>query len=189
LIALKINFIELFTMNISNKSHNQAEIYLQVQLTPDTRAAIPVADSIYGKENQSYQLQEVLNLNLDRLTPMPNMPPWVMGLLNQRSRIFWVVDLAEFLGFSALDNEEQNQACAIIKSQRISIGFGVQKIGGILRLRSEQIQSPLGTFSPHLEPYLRGCLPLKNELLLILDPTTLVQRISQSVISQLEAVS
>jgi twitching motility protein PilI len=164
-------------MTAALESKNRTEIYLQVQLTPAIRAAIPVA----SQETQSYQLQEVLNLNFDRLTPMPNLPPWVMGLLNQRSRIFWVVDLAEFLGFTALDREEQNQACAIMQAQRRALGFGVQKIGGILRLSSEQIQPPADVFSPHLKPYLHGCLPVKNELLLILDPFTLVHNICQGI--------
>lgn len=164
-------------MTAALESKNRTEIYLQVQLNPDIRTAIPVA----SQENQSHQLQEVLNLNLDRLTPMPNLPHWVMGLLNQRSRIFWVVDLAEFLGFAPLDKEEAPTACAIIQAQKRSIGFGVQKIGSILRLQSQQIQSPADALSPDLAPYLRGCLPVKNELLLILDPITLVERICQSV--------
>jgi len=168
-------------MTVSLESQNRAEIYLQVQLTTGISAAIPVNSS---GENQPHQLQEVLNLNLDRLTPMPNLPHWVMGLLNQRSRIFWVVDLAEFVGFAPLDKEEAPTACAIIQAQQRSLGFGVQKIGSILRLQSEQIQSDFGNFSPHLQPHLRGCLSLKNELLLILDPITLVQKICQSVISE-----
>jgi twitching motility protein PilI len=165
-------------MTAALESQNRPETYLQVQLTTGISAAIPVNSS---QENQFYQLQEVLNLNLDRLTPMPDLPPWVMGLLNQRSRIFWVVDLAEFLGFVPLDREEAPTACAIIQAQQSSLGFGVQKIGSILRLQSEQIQSDFGNFSPHLQSHLRGCLSLKNELLLILDPITLVEKICQSV--------
>lgn len=44
------------------------------------------------------QAQEVMVIPQQRLTVMSNMPTTVMGLVNHRSRIFWVLDLPQLFG-------------------------------------------------------------------------------------------
>jgi twitching motility protein PilI len=63
-------------MNSSAREQKyQSASYLRLHLTATTQGVIP-----------TNQLQEVVIIESDRLTPIPNMPPWIMGLLNQRSR-------------------------------------------------------------------------------------------------------
>jgi positive phototaxis protein PixI len=154
---------------------NRQETYLHLQLTRDIHAVIPMhADGSGEGGDKSHQLQEVLTLSIDRLTPIPNRPRWVMGLLNQRSRIFWVLDLADFLGFPPLTTDDQTPSCAIIQVDRRVIGLGVQQVCGIVRMNPDRVRSAVGTVSPTLEPYLRGCVSRSNESLLVLDPSALV---------------
>lgn len=116
------------------------------------------------------QAQEVLVIPQQRLTVMPNMPAAVMGLLNHRSRIFWVIDLPQLFGLTPLDPRSPEYHLAILQVNNKSIGLAVQAVQGVARFSTEVIQSVIDNeLSPGLIPYLKGCIPQDNEMLLILD--------------------
>ncbi|HEY9835861.1 MAG TPA: chemotaxis protein CheW, partial [Vampirovibrionales bacterium] len=51
----------------------------------------------------------------------------------------------------------------------------VQAVEGVLRLTPENIQPPLGQVSSGLVPYLRGCVLLDTEILLVLDAEAIMR--------------
>lgn len=122
-------------------------------------------------------VQEALTLPTRRLTPMPNVPPALIGLMNRRSRVIWVVDLAQLLELPGLDFNAQQQSIILIQVGAIPLGLAVQQVEGMVRLEASQIQSPVGQVSAALVPYLRGCAlqqSQKPEMLLVLDAESLV---------------
>jgi positive phototaxis protein PixI len=46
------------------------------------------------------RVTELVNLSIDRVVPMPHLPPAVMGVYNWRGEILWVIDLATLLEVS-----------------------------------------------------------------------------------------
>lgn len=64
--------------------------YLRLQLYPDIQAMLPID-----------QITEILKLKLDQIMPIPQMPPWVMGVYNWRGNILWMVDLGQLLGLDS----------------------------------------------------------------------------------------
>lgn len=133
--------------------------HVRLQLDQDHLAAI-----------HAEQAQEVLVISQQRLTVMPNMPPAVMGLLNHRSRIFWVLDLPLLLGLTPLDPRSPEYSLAILRVNGKSVGLATQEIQGITRFSTDVIQSAVDKeLSPGLMPYLKGYIPQGNEMLLILD--------------------
>ena len=121
------------------------------------------------------QAQEVFVLPVGRLTAMPNMPSYVMGLLNRRSKVLWVIDLAKMLGLPGIETNVQHYNSVIINSGSVSLGVIVQAVEGVVRLTPESIQPPLGQVSSGLVPYLRGCVLLDTEILLVLDAETIMR--------------
>lgn len=114
--------------------------------------------------------QEVLVIPQQRLTVMPNMPAAVMGLLNHRSRIFWVIDLPQLFGLVPLDPRSPEYHLAILRVNDKPVGIAVQQVQGITRFSTENIQSALDNdIAPGLVPYLQGCIPQAEEMLLVLD--------------------
>ncbi len=113
--------------------------------------------------------QEVVVLPVGRLTPMPNMQPFIMGLLNRRSKVLWTIDLALMLGLPAVESNVQHYNIVIISNGSASLGLIVQAVESVMRLTPESIQSPLGQVSSNLVPYLRGCSLQEQEILLVLD--------------------
>lgn len=146
---------------------NIGEPYLQLRLTQKTIAALPM---IYA--------QEVIILPRSHLTVMPNMPNCVMGLLNRRSRVFWVIDLPQLLDQGVIAPEKQQLAIAIIRVENIPLGLAVEEVQGVIRLNAEEIQSPVGTVASGLVPYLKGCIlqtqSNQAEVLMILDSQAIV---------------
>jgi len=120
-------------------------------------------------------VQEALILPVHRLTPMPNMPACMLGLMNRRSRVMWVVDLAQLLGLPVLDTSARQYSLVMIRVGSIPLGLGVQKIEGISWLTAESIQPPPGQAPSGLLPYLRGCVLQQKEILLVLNAEAVVQ--------------
>ncbi len=143
---------------------NLGDPYLRLQLDRQTQAVLPMEDT-----------QEVLVVPVGRIMPMPNMPACVLGLLNQRSRVFWVIDLPQMLELQPLDTEVQQYNLAIVRVGNIPLGLVVEKVKGEMRFTADLMQSPIGTVAPGLIPYLRGCLLQKTEVLLVLDAEAIVR--------------
>lgn len=143
---------------------NQGDAYLKFQFGQQTSAVLSMS-----------QAQEVFVLPVGRLTAMPNMPPYVMGLLNRRSKVLWVVDLATMLGLPETLTNVQHYNSVIINSGSLSLLLIVQAVEGVVRLTPECIQPPLGQVSSGLVPYLRGCVLLEKEILLVLDAEAIIR--------------
>ena len=129
------------------------QVYLKVQIDRDTPAAIPME---YARE--------VVVVPTKRLTPIPNMPPCVLGLLNQRSKIVWVVNLE----LSPNQKYTQHYHIALVRVNNIPLGLLINQVKGAVRLDSRTIQSPTNKIASHLIPYVEGCVALETEILLIL---------------------
>jgi positive phototaxis protein PixI len=161
------------TTTLQPEQHHQSkgEPYLCLQLEHQTTAILPMQFA-----------REVTVVAASRLTMIPNMPQPVLGLLNQRSRIFWVVDLPQLLGMTPLRVNLQQYNLVITEFRQktnpqagnLPLGLAIPKIQGIIRIDTNQIQSPIGTVPSTLVPYLQGCILQDQNILLILDPEAIV---------------
>lgn len=148
------------------------DAYLKFQLTRQTSAVFATP-----------HVQEAIALPTRRLTPMPNMPPCMLGLMNRRSRVMWVVDLAQLLGIPNPDapglryNVQHN--VVLLQVGSVSLGLAIQQVKGISWIENDTIQSPIGQVSASLVPYLRGCVlqqhDQQKELVLVLDAEAIVK--------------
>lgn len=143
--------------------------YLHIQLDEQTEAALPMKD-----------IQEVLVTPIERITSLPNMPTYAIGLLNQRSRICWVIDLPNFLQLTPLSSDRLDLSIAIIRKGTRVLGLAFQQIFGTVRFSIDTIQSPIGAVAPGIAPYLSGCvLHPEGRITLMLAPQALLERISR----------
>jgi positive phototaxis protein PixI len=137
--------------------------FLRLQLDPHVTATIAMQAA-----------RAALVVNVDRLTPLPNMPSHVIGLLSHRSRVLWVLDLPLILGLPPVDLRRSKVKVVLLEVDRQLMAFAVPEIVGVLRFMPEEIISPLANFSPELVPYLQGWLPYEGETLLVLSARALV---------------
>lgn len=145
----------------------QGQAFLHIQLDEHTEAALPMKD-----------IQEVVVTPIERITSLPNMPTHVIGLLNQRSRICWAIDLPQFLHLTPLSGDRLDLPIAILRQGTRALGLAFQHCFGTIRLSVDAIQSPIGAVSPGIAPYLSGCiLHPEGRIILMLAPQSLLDRI------------
>ncbi|PZV12274.1 MAG: hypothetical protein DCF20_18010 [Pseudanabaena sp.] len=126
--------------------------HLSLQLERNVTAAV-----------QLKLVRETLVLDADRFTQMPNVHPCLIGLVEHRSNVFWVLDLPQFLGFAPLESNAIDTHIAILQIGGAFLGLGVYRIGRVLRFNETEIVSPLEFPQTKIPieavPFLRGWLP------------------------------
>lgn len=144
--------------------HNQGDGYLRFQLNKQAPAVLPMRYT-----------QEAIVVPVESITSMPNMPSCILGLMNWRSHIVWVVDLPRMFNLESLDHRFGQFNIIIIRVESLLLGLVVQEIKGTTKFMPDEIRSPVGQVASSLVPYLRGCVVQQKEVLLVLDAQAIVQ--------------
>jgi len=125
--------------------------YLSLRLNPNVTVAV-----------QLKNVRETLVLASDRFTQMPNVHPCLMGLVEHRSNVFWVLDLPQLLGFTGLDSTAIETHIAVLQIGGSFLGLGVYRTGQVFRFAETEIVSPQDSpktkIPAEIVPFLRGWL-------------------------------
>ncbi len=132
------------------------EQFLRLQLTSDLTIAIALS-----------WVEETLLVSPQQVTPMPNMPSHVLGLMSAKSHVFWAVNLARLLGVPVALESSQYYEVVVIRAlpmetvqvqadTELFLGLVVPKIRGSIRLSLADIISPVYEVEADLHPYLSG---------------------------------
>ena len=143
-------------MNASNikllaQPHKQlGDGYLQFKLNENTTAVLLVNFT-----------QEVVVSPIEAITPIANKPELILGLINWRNRIIWVVDLARILGLESQSYPMRQCNIIVVRRESETIGLMVPEIKGTVRLNSDTIQ-PAKNQASNVAAYLDGCIWSKD---------------------------
>ncbi|MGB3239717.1 MAG: chemotaxis protein CheW [Geitlerinemataceae cyanobacterium] len=151
----------------SGNSHSKktaGQPYLRVRLNPQTLAIFSLR-----------HLQEAVVIPVQKLTPMPNLPPVLLGLINRRSRVLWAIDLPQLLQFPSSAFKAQQYNTVIVRVGGITAGLVVPEIEGMVRLTNERLEPLPSTANIQLSSYVRGCVRQNLEPLWVLDVAAILQ--------------
>ena len=146
---IQANLQDLFKASLS-----PGDSYIRFQLTPEKTALLSME-----------HVQESLVVNVEKITTLPSMPEFVIGIMNSRDRVFCVFDLAQLLGLSSPLGSSRKYQVIVLQTndeQPVYIGFAVSTIQGISRILADEIQSSTDNFE--LAPYI--CGEVKKEVTL-----------------------
>lgn len=141
--------------------------YLYFQLLPTQSVLLPM-DIV----------QESLLVPTSQITPIPNMPPAVLGLMASRSRVFVAVDLAQLLQCSPTTVTRQQEHVIVVRTADRAANIGeeepllalvVNRIQGTLRIDPEYLQETSGPILPTLMPFVSGVIFQDGQQMPILD--------------------
>lgn len=152
------------TLPLKPTQTNLGDGYLKFQLNQQTAAVLSMKYT-----------QEAVIVPIESVTSMPNMPSCILGLMNWRSRIIWVVDLPRMLNLESLDYRVRQYSTIVIQVESLVLGLVVQEIKGTTKFIPDDIHSPIGQVASSLVPYLCGCVVQQQEILLVLDALAIVQ--------------
>lgn len=123
----------------------EGELHLRFYVSSGEEFALPATG-----------IREVLSPVPDRITPVPNVSPLLLGTLNVRGRVVWVADLGQFLGDATpLNTDRQEISVIAVEDQDILLGLAVDRIVGMEWLDIEKIQAPTAV-PDGVAPFLRG---------------------------------
>ncbi|MFW6264373.1 MAG: chemotaxis protein CheW [Cyanobacteriota bacterium] len=101
-------------------------------------------------------IREVIAQSPDRITPIPNASPLLLGTINLRGQVIWVADLGQFLGDTAVLNTDRPEIPVIaIEEQETILGLAIEEIVGMEWLDTEQLQMP-SNIPDNMAPFIRG---------------------------------
>lgn len=124
---------------------HQGELHLRFYLPSGDEFALPAMG-----------IEEVMQQEPDRITPIPNASPLLLGTINLRGKIIWVADLGNFLGDIASLNTERAEIPVIaVEDQDTILGLAVEKLGDMQWLDIEELQMPIN-IPNYIAPYVQG---------------------------------
>jgi len=114
----------------------------------ETRLSRPVDRAhcyvIFRIDRQSYALpldHVVRVLRMVAITPVPEMPEWVLGIINMAGQTLPVIDPRCLFGQKSKDPELQDRIL-ILQIQEQTVAVVVDEVLSIMDFTSEQIESP-----------------------------------------------
>lgn len=110
-----------------------------------------------------------------KVTSLPNVPSWVLGVANLRGDIVSVVDFRAFLGKDTRDSLD-NSRMMIVRSQKENImtALVVDKVREIRHLAVNKISKPTAPVEDRIIPFMRGVYEHNGRLLVLLDAERLM---------------
>jgi twitching motility protein PilI len=143
------------------------ELHLRFYLPGQDEFALP-----------AYSVREVMQQPPDRITPIPNASPLLLGTINLRGQVIWVADLGLFLGDSGRLNTDRPELPVIaIEEQETILGLAVDRLGDMEWLDLERLQGANG-IPDHIAPYVQGEWVLEKDPgthLRLLDPIAILR--------------
>ncbi len=104
------------------------------------------------------------------ITPVPNVPDWLLGVANLRGDIISMVNLHVFLG---LEPSEYRQSNRMLVTQagpdNMVIGLIVDQVSAIRFLEGDRISAPTAPIENQVTSYLSGVYEHEDHLLIVLD--------------------
>lgn len=123
-------------------------------------------------------IREVISPSPDRITPIPNISPLLLGTLNVRGRVIWVADLGQFLGETTpLATDRAEIPVIAVEDQDIMLGLAVNHIVEMEWLDVEEVQMPMNA-PDSMAPFLKGEWPVEgkeNHCLRLLDQVAILR--------------
>jgi len=123
----------------------EGELHLRFCLPSQEEFALP-----------AIAIREVMQQAPDRITPIPNASPLLLGTINLRGQIIWVADLGQFLGNPTLLNTDRVEIPVIaVEDQDTILGLAIESLGDMEWLDTKKLQAS-NNVPDHIAPYVQG---------------------------------
>ena len=152
--------------DVFNPKPQTGVLYLRFDLASSLQAVIPLTRVI-----------ETLQMPAQRITPIPNMPTYALGLMENRNKVFWALDLAQRLNLSSGGRRIRQHNIVIVNLPSLSdqetdsllLGLSVQRIQTTIRLHPDEMNFETDGISPELQSYFQGWFEHQGSQLFMLN--------------------
>lgn len=105
---------------------------------------------------------EVMQLSLEEIFPVPDMPGCILGVCSWQGETLWLVDLNHLVGYTPLHQQSQLVAppiVIVVQSAGHSLGLVVEKVSDVDLFDASKIRMEQGLCPHSLEPFVSGYFP------------------------------
>jgi len=126
-----------------------------------------------ANEGYGIDIQKVKEINeMMPITPIPEAPSYMKGIVNLRGKIIPIIDLRERFGFSKGDGSEKG--CIIVveiqsNSGKHSTGLIVDGVSEVCEIKAEQIEENVVLGARVRSDYIRGIAKLGDQVKILLN--------------------
>jgi len=130
-----------------------------------------------GKETLGIPISLVREIvRVPDITPVPNAPPYIEGVINLRGRIIAVMDLGKRFGESVVVQRGPKTRIVVVELEERFVGLLVNSASEVLRIAPSEIEAPQNVFPDEDMNYVTGVGKLKDRLIILLDLNRILQR-------------
>ncbi len=135
-----------------------------------------LAGTTYGLPSRIVQHMEMI----EQVTPVPNAPPYVDGIVFSRGQVVPLVNLRARFGFERIPTDLRTRLI-VVRSGARTVGLVVDSAREFVRIPAESIQPPPEGIDQAGAQYLAGIAVLGERLVLILDVELLLLKENDTV--------
>lgn len=145
------------------------------------QVAAPVAESgnkisggkfltfFLGKEEYALEILKVQEIiGMMPITPVPNMPEYIRGVLNLRGKIIPVMELRIRFGLKTVDDTEES-CIIVVQAESYLMGVVVDKVSEVAEIEDAEIEEVPTFGATRNSDYLAGIGKFENTVKLLLD--------------------
>jgi purine-binding chemotaxis protein CheW len=171
------NRIEEFPASAEKQINTEAPESGETEETEGTEEIIEILTFGLMKQEFAFRISHLEEiLRMQRITKLPKVPDYVLGITSLRGKIIPVMDLKSRLSLAAEPSEKDHKGkILIVKGPRGPIGIVVDKVIGVVRIEKSGILPPPSHFS--------------EEELRFIDGVAVVDRRFVSIVNMEEAVA
>lgn len=126
-----------------------------------------------GNEEYAVPMQYVVSIEkTEGLTPIPQMPDYVKGVVEIREQIIPVFDL-EYIFYQRFLSIDESCRLVVIQIEGLLLGILVNEAKEIIEIPSERIKR-IGLISTPKTEYLSGIVSINGRLIAVVNPNNLV---------------
>jgi len=168
---------------MSKEMENQtAETTLAVEEEEDTLEGMYLTFPL-GREEYGIEIRYVIEIvGIQKITEVPDMPPFVKGVINLRGKVIPVMDVR--LRFNLEEKKYTDQTCIIvIDIGGTSVGLIVDTVSEVICIPAENIDPPPKIRKDERSQFIKGLGKVEDSVKILLDVPKLLfdEEIDQEV--------
>ena len=123
-----------------------------------------------------------------KVTPLPDVPEFIKGVINLRGMLLPVISLKERLGIETENIEELSHEARVIlvAMEKMVVGIFVDSVEEIIRVQLKDIQAPPRIAKGIGSEYLQGICRMEEEALVMLDLNKILSSSEKIMMESLE---
>jgi purine-binding chemotaxis protein CheW len=132
--------------------------------TAEPYVLFELAGTAYAVPSTAVQRMEMV----EQVTPVPNAPPFVDGVVFSRGRVVPAVNLRARFGFPRAEYDLKTRLIVVSHGERV-VGLLVDTAREFVRIPAEAVQPPPEALAGPSGRYVRGIATVTDRVILILD--------------------